>query len=177
MWFALLIDKRLVSSVDLTQFQFPSLVRAPKVKHPSDRLILIWLDFTGGDHPENLMWRFDYELAGDPDVIISPPPPPPPPASAMSSSVARTPTLWPILEEAPTGVPQVPARGDLVQGSVIGFLGHDSSAHWCTWTPRRRVRTNISFCYHLYFVFMIVFSRHCRIQRTFFYLLEGKNCT
>ncbi|XP_018054289.1 PREDICTED: glutamate receptor ionotropic, kainate 2 [Atta colombica] len=42
-----------------------------------------------GDHPENILWRFDCDLAGEPDVIISPPPPPPPP----SATVSRTTTL------------------------------------------------------------------------------------
>ncbi|KYN00566.1 Glutamate receptor, ionotropic kainate 1, partial [Cyphomyrmex costatus] len=44
----------------------------------------------GGDHPENILWRFDCDLAGEPDVVISPPPPPPPPPSA---TVSRTTTL------------------------------------------------------------------------------------
>ncbi|XP_026823886.1 glutamate receptor ionotropic, kainate 2 isoform X5 [Ooceraea biroi] len=44
----------------------------------------------GGDHPENILWRFDRDLAGEPDVVISPPPPPPPPPSA---TVSRTTTL------------------------------------------------------------------------------------
>ena len=56
---------------------------------------------SGGDHPESILWRFDCDLAGEPDVVISPPPPPPPPSAAVS----RTTTLWPILEEVPTGVP------------------------------------------------------------------------
>ncbi|KYQ56876.1 Glutamate receptor, ionotropic kainate 2, partial [Trachymyrmex zeteki] len=43
----------------------------------------------GGDHPENILWRFDCDLAGEPDVVISPPPPPPPP----SATVSRTTTL------------------------------------------------------------------------------------
>ncbi|KAG5331039.1 GRIK1 protein, partial [Acromyrmex charruanus] len=43
-----------------------------------------------GDHPENILWRFDCDLAGEPDVVISPPPPPPPPPSA---TVSRTTTL------------------------------------------------------------------------------------
>ncbi|RLU24911.1 hypothetical protein DMN91_003002 [Ooceraea biroi] len=46
--------------------------------------------FHGGDHPENILWRFDRDLAGEPDVVISPPPPPPPPPSA---TVSRTTTL------------------------------------------------------------------------------------
>nr|QGW50280.1 gustatory receptor 25 [Chouioia cunea] len=44
----------------------------------------------GGDHSESLMWRFDCELAGEPDVIISPAPPPPPPPPPP---IARTTTL------------------------------------------------------------------------------------
>ncbi|XP_017765833.1 PREDICTED: glutamate receptor ionotropic, kainate 2-like [Eufriesea mexicana] len=43
----------------------------------------------GGDHPESILWRFDCDLAGEPDVVISPPPPPPPPSAAVS----RTTTL------------------------------------------------------------------------------------
>ncbi|CAD6221561.1 GSCOCG00011613001-RA-CDS [Cotesia congregata] len=43
----------------------------------------------GGDNPESILWRFDCDLAGEPDVVISPPPPPPPP----SATVSRTTTL------------------------------------------------------------------------------------
>ncbi|XP_034937984.1 glutamate receptor ionotropic, kainate 2 [Chelonus insularis] len=43
----------------------------------------------GGDHPENILWRFDCDLAGEPDVVISPPPPPPP----LTTTVSRTTTL------------------------------------------------------------------------------------
>ncbi|KAI4504870.1 hypothetical protein M0802_000420 [Mischocyttarus mexicanus] len=44
----------------------------------------------GGDHPESILWRFDCDLGGEPDVVISPPPPPPPPPSA---AISRTTTL------------------------------------------------------------------------------------
>ncbi|XP_023314760.1 glutamate receptor ionotropic, kainate 2-like [Trichogramma pretiosum] len=60
-----------------------------------------------GDQPECTMWRYDCDLAADPDVIVSPPavmvPPAPPPPTA--ASIASRGTLRPILEEAPTGVP------------------------------------------------------------------------
>ncbi|XP_015191413.1 PREDICTED: glutamate receptor ionotropic, kainate 2 isoform X2 [Polistes dominula] len=46
--------------------------------------------FLRGDHPESILWRFDCDLGGEPDVVISPPPPPPPPPSA---AVSRTTTL------------------------------------------------------------------------------------
>ncbi|KOX68163.1 Glutamate receptor, ionotropic kainate 5 [Melipona quadrifasciata] len=39
----------------------------------------------GGDHPESILWRFDCDLAGEPDVVISPPPPPPPPSAAVKT--------------------------------------------------------------------------------------------
>jgi len=74
----------------------------------------MYAGYLGGDHPENILWRFDCDLAGEPDVVISPPPPPPPPPSAP---VSRTTTLWPILEEVPTGVPvqkELPTQASVV---------------------------------------------------------------
>ncbi|XP_033313275.1 glutamate receptor ionotropic, kainate 2-like isoform X2 [Bombus bifarius] len=57
----------------------------PRQRRGSSNIVL----GQGGDHPESILWRFDCDLAGEPDVVISPPPPPPPPSAAVS----RTTTL------------------------------------------------------------------------------------
>ncbi|EFN66207.1 Glutamate receptor, ionotropic kainate 2 [Camponotus floridanus] len=59
-------------------------------KNKESKANALGVENIGGDHPENILWRFDCDLAGEPDVVISPPPPPPPPPSA---TVSRTTTL------------------------------------------------------------------------------------